>query len=57
MWATPAQELVGADHEGLSLVRPERSATETRAAHAEQQNEAVAHMTQKYEQELAGKAG
>jgi limonene 1,2-monooxygenase len=28
-------------------------ATETRSGHAEQQNAAVAHMTEKYEKELA----
>ncbi|HEY2203525.1 MAG TPA: LLM class flavin-dependent oxidoreductase [Pseudonocardia sp.] len=32
-------------------------ATDTRSGHAEQQNKAVAHMTEKYQKELADKAG
>jgi limonene 1,2-monooxygenase len=40
-----------------STLNAKQRATETRTGHAEQQNQAVAHMTEKYQKELADKAG
>ena len=40
-----------------STINAKRRATDTRSGHAEQQNQAVAHMTEKYQKELADKAG